>query len=138
MVAAPRPVELSFRLWIVAAVLVVLNQVVTLIQGGGVGVPVLALAAVIVIGAFLMRAGRNWARILTGIAGSVLGVLLLLVIVSFASLLPLLGRLPGETAGLVIVNIGLLVVELAMIVTAIVLMFRPEANSYFAAEKLAS
>jgi hypothetical protein len=138
MVAAPRPLELSFRLWIVVVTLVVLNQVVTLIQGGGLGVPTLALAAVIAVGAVQMRAGRNWARILTGIAGCVLGILLLLVIVSFLGLLPLLGRLPGAQAGLVIVNLLLLIIVLAMIVAAIVLMFRPEANGYFASEPAAS
>jgi hypothetical protein len=138
MDAAPRAVELSVRLWFAVAVLVVLNQVVTLIQGGGIGLPVLVLAAIIVVGAVLMRAGRNWARILTAVAGCVLGLLLLLAVVGFATLLPRLGELPGATAGLLIVTMLLLVIVLAMIVAALVLMFRPAANGYFASEPAAS
>jgi hypothetical protein len=85
-----------------------------------------------------MRAGRNWARILTAVAGCVLGLLLLLAVVGFATLIPRLGELPGATAGLLIVTMLLLVIVLAMIVAAMVLMFRPAANGYFASEPAAS
>ncbi len=136
---APRPVELSVRLWFAVATLVVLTQVVTLLLGLGVGLPALVLPAVIVVGALLMRAGRGWARILTGIAGGVLCALVLFVIVGFVSQLVQRAELLAAPGTPVLITLMLmLVVALGLSVAAIVLMFRPEANSYFTADKTAS
>lgn len=62
--------------------------------------------------AFFMRAGKNWSRIALSAIGGLIVALSLL----------------GGGA-----NLPLLLIELVVIVTAVIMMFRPDTRSYFAA-----
>jgi hypothetical protein len=146
----PTSVDRSFILWVIAAGITLVSVLLTLTLGGDaitdaaretlrargeqfseddvtqsatafktftaiIGV----LFAVLYVGfAYAMRGGKNWARIAIAILG---GINLILVVLSSAG---------GGGLGLII-NLAVAV----LLLVAIYLMFRPDANQYFAARK---
>jgi hypothetical protein len=150
--ARPRGVSLAFLLFIGTAVLSIIEIVLGAIAGStstaastaivdGVTpeegesiarvlmiaswVVVAGVIAFLVLATFKMRAGRNWARILLTIAGSI-SIVLSVVAEVFVPELHIV-----ESAGdvlVLVVSVG----QIATIVGAVVLMFRPDANQYFA------
>jgi hypothetical protein len=106
----PTPVEVSFWLWAVYLALdAVAGGVFLLTQGSVVTreqiamfVVALLVDAAMLVFAFLMREGRNWARIVLAVLGSLRLLLLLFVLivggnVMFAALLVLVGAATGTT-----------------------------------------
>jgi len=84
----------------------------------------LGFTAFLVVATFKMRLGRNWARILLTIVGGASVVLTIVATVSLPAL-----RTVGSAGDVVVLATSW--VQMAAIVAAIVLMFRPAANQYF-------
>lgn len=83
-------------------------------------------AALYLLFAFKMRAGRNWARVVLTVIG-VLGVL--------SAVLPTYRSVTVNGTTYVVQNYGIHWISLALLVAALVLMFVPASNAYFAAAK---
>jgi hypothetical protein len=83
-------------------------------------------AALYLLFAFKMRAGRNWARVVLTVIG-VLGVL--------SAVLPTYRSVTVNGTTYVVQNYGIHWISLALLVAALVLMFLPASNAYFAASK---
>ncbi|EWC63438.1 hypothetical protein UO65_1115 [Actinokineospora spheciospongiae] len=151
--ARPKPVDTAFTLWIANAALSLIAYVVTLTLGGDAlreaardsarasgggglseadidtavtaglvfsGVIAVAFFALYLLFAFKMRAGRNWARITLTVLGA-LGLI--------SGLFSLLG------GGLDAVSLVLNIIQIALIGTAIFMMWQKEATHYFEAAK---
>ena len=83
-------------------------------------------AALYLLFAFKMRAGRNWARVVLTVIG-VLGVL--------SAVLPTYRSVTVNGTTFVVQNYGIHWISLALLVAALILMFVPASNAYFAAAK---
>jgi hypothetical protein len=83
-------------------------------------------AALYLLFAFKMRAGRNWARVVLTVIG-VLGVL--------SAVLPTYRSVTVNGNTFVVQNYGIHWIGLALLVAALVLMFLPASNTYFSVSK---
>lgn len=83
-------------------------------------------AALYLLFAFKMRAGRNWARVVLTVVG-VLGVL--------GAVLPTYRSVTVNGNTFVVQTYGVHWISLAVLVAALVLMFMPASNAYFTASK---
>jgi hypothetical protein len=83
-------------------------------------------AALYLLFAFKMRAGRNWARVVLTVIG-VLGVL--------SAVLPTYRSVTVNGNTFVVQNYGIHWISLALLLAALVLMFMPASNTYFSASK---
>lgn len=83
-------------------------------------------AALYLLFAFKMRAGRNWARVVLTVIG-VLGVL--------SAVLPTYRSVTVNGNTYVVQNYGIHWISLVLLIAALVLMFMPASNAYFAASK---
>jgi hypothetical protein len=83
-------------------------------------------AALYLLFAFKMRAGRDWARVVLTVIG-VLGVL--------SAVLPTYRSVTVNGTTYVVQNYGIHWISLALLVAALVLMFVPASNAYFSASK---
>jgi hypothetical protein len=133
----PKEVEISFGLWIAASVLYVLGllaaysqvrtetvdrvlaqnpaldqSMIERVATGAFVVWLLIGAAAVLTFVFLMRGGRNWARIVLAVIGGISVLLGLLGLAAGA----------GSVAGLL---------QLLLLIGAIVTMFMPAANAWF-------
>ena len=133
----PADIQRSFLLWMGVAGLVLLGFVITLSTlGSGFVNPYgavlnLIFAAAIVYGAAQMRLGKAFGRLLTAIVGGVLGILQLIGLLSALSFFGTIGSLfGGAFIGLLVVGIIFSLACCALIVAAMVYMFRPEASQY--------
>lgn len=137
----PRPVQMSFVLWLAAALVGAAGVMVSYstapeIAGqlgerpgqsaGWVGVIAFGLLLLWIAAVLSLRNGHNWARIVLSGFGA-LGVLEGLRFLSEADAYLAAGAL-GVVHGL------LSIAQAALVVVAVVLMFRPDANEHFARE----
>lgn len=141
-VARPKPVDNSFVLWLIGAglylVFVILGTATGSTREGlerSFGRPPtdaevntakifglvigLAMIGLFVLFAFMMRAGRNWARITLTVLGGISIVLNLFGIRSAGAL-----------------NLIITLVLVVLVAAAIYLMYRPESNNYFSAGRV--
>lgn len=146
--ARPKSVDTAFLLWLAAMAAGVIGAILSFITikqlvdkidnqygvstpsaspGYGSTIFSLVIFALIIACIFTMRSGANWARIVLTVLGvlSVLGALGSIAI----------GVSPFSIGGLGIVQGLLQIVQVLLIIAAMVFMFRPDANQYFASRR---
>lgn len=129
---APRPLRGAFWSLVIVMVLGVLGLLFTALQGGipGVGLVFLAISVIAVVGVRQTAEGRpNWRVVSTA-----LGVILVLYR-SFIVYLLVGFDNSGLPTATIVVWVAQLTVEVVLIITAIVLMYRPEVNAFLASGK---
>jgi hypothetical protein len=146
----PRPIQLSFVLWMTVAGLTVASavmQMITMVTGGasaGFGLVVfnLLFGLVVAVGAAHLRLGHAWARVLNTVIGVFLGIGLLCVLFPLLALMALVvGAASAGFAGggAVLLTLGMLVLfsiaSLGFIATAVGFMYRVEANAFLAGRR---
>lgn len=148
----PAEVETAFKLCITQVVLGLLGAILSftlvptlvdqaLAQAGGAGIPADQLRAAATVGAisglvfgivliglfllfaFMMRNGRNWARIVLTVVGAISVISNLLSVGTYGQLFAM---------GIVgIISVVLSIIGLVLTIAVIYFMFRPAANQYF-------
>jgi hypothetical protein len=146
----PRPIQLSFVLWMTVAGLTAASavmQMITMVSGGdsaGFGLVVfnLLFGLVVAVGAAHLRLGHAWARVLNTIIGILLGIGVLWLLFP---LLVIMALVVGASAagfpggGAVLLMFGMLVLfsiaSLGFIATAVGFMYRAESNAFLAGRR---
>lgn len=154
---APKEVETSFKLWLAAIAVSLIGSIIAFLSldaitdaalgqsgldpaaltpdvtaaarvgaiiGAVIGLLILALQVAVV---FQMRKGRNWARILLAVLGGLSVLFGLLGLFSAGTTLSI--------GALGLLSLLLSIVQMALIVAAILFMFRGAANPYFGARR---
>jgi uncharacterized protein YebE (UPF0316 family) len=124
---APPPVRAAFWSLAIVVLIGVANLLFTVVAGGtpGFGMVFFALTIFAALGVRHVAEGRSSGRVLV----TVLGILLVLYRLAFVALLlaPASVGLPGWVIG---VTVAQLLVETALIVAALVLLYRPEVSAH--------
>ena len=136
----PADIQRSFLLWMGAAALVVVSVVLSVgALGYGPGgnyfgaILHLVFAVAMLYGAAQMRRRKAWGRVLTAAVGGVVGLLYLINFFNLLSYMDLIMFLTGGALlPLAIISLIMAGGICALIITAMVFMFRPPASQYLA------
>jgi hypothetical protein len=146
----PRPIQLSFVLWMTVAGLTVASavmQMIRIVSGGdsaGFGLVVfnLLFGLVVAVGAAHLRLGHAWARVVNTVIGVFLGIGLLWLLFPLLVIMALVVGVSSAGfagGGAVLLMFGMLVLfsiaSLGFIATAVGFMYRAESNAFLAGRR---